>query len=51
MKQDPFSQEARGAITRARKEAEYLGVGYVGVEHLLISIAETEDCKAAELLE
>lgn len=50
MNQEPFSAEARGAIRRAREEAVSLGVSYVGVEHLLISIAETEDCRAAELL-
>jgi ATP-dependent Clp protease ATP-binding subunit ClpA len=45
-----FTQRARRAIGAARDEAERLGVGYVGIEHLLLGLLRDPRDAAAMIL-
>lgn len=47
---DKYSKAARRVIALAMQVAEDIGQGYVGTEHLLIAIMQTE-CTAAKILE
>ena len=46
---DKFSKQAKKAIAEAYAIAENIGQGYVGSEHLLMALAETE-CTAQKIL-
>jgi len=45
-----FTQKANQALNKAITAAEQLGHTYVGSEHLLLGLTQTEDCVAAGLL-
>ncbi|MDD4699898.1 MAG: ATP-dependent Clp protease ATP-binding subunit, partial [Oscillospiraceae bacterium] len=45
-----FTQKANEALNKAITSAERLGHTYVGSEHLLLGLTQTEDCVAAGLL-
>ncbi len=47
---DKFSKQAKKAIAEAYAIAENIGQGYVGSEHLLMALAETE-CTAQKILQ
>ncbi len=47
--EDKFSKQAKKAIACSYAVAEKIGQGYVGTEHLLIALMETE-CTAREIL-
>ncbi len=47
---DKYSKAARSAIAVAMQMAEDIGQGYVGTEHLLLALMQT-DCAAARILE
>ena len=46
----PVSDECKRIFANAAQEAERLGIGYVGTEHLLVGILLEENCAAAKLL-
>ena len=37
-----FTQSARGVVMRAREEAHQLGHGWIGIDHVVIALAEDE---------
>jgi ATP-dependent Clp protease ATP-binding subunit ClpA len=45
-----FTQEARQAVVRAQEEARLLQHGFIGCEHLLLSLSEGEDSAASAAL-
>ncbi len=45
-----FTQKAQNTLRRAREQAERLGRGYVGTEHLLLGLVSNRDSAAARLL-
>ena len=48
---DPeLSKATQQVLRRARQESARLGHGYVGTEHLLLSLLQQEDCPAQQLL-
>ncbi len=46
----PLSEESRRALNYAAEEAERLGHGQIGTEHLLLGLLREENCLAAEIL-
>lgn len=46
----PFTQQARKAIVKAQEETERMGQSYIGTEHLLLGILETEESRGSRIL-
>jgi len=47
---EPFTERARTVLARSQDEADRLGHGFVGTEHLLLALFETPDGLAARVL-
>ena len=50
MRNERFTQRAKGALTKAQEYAESMGHSYVGTEHLLLGIAAEGDGLGARVL-
>ncbi|MDI6839721.1 MAG: ATP-dependent Clp protease ATP-binding subunit [bacterium] len=46
----PFNEEAKRILSYAKEEAQQLGHGYVGTEHLLLGILKDTESVAAQIL-
>lgn len=49
--QERFTKKAKEAVEKAEESAVALGHNYVGTEHILLGLLETEECVASKALE